>query len=84
MILFDLEKTGRNIYAKIPNTKDYVEVKKAVLQLNNSLKPYLSKMERNNVVGNGPRAEPLGVMIGGNTSVGKSLSTVPVMLAAMV
>jgi pantothenate kinase-related protein Tda10 len=38
-------------------------------------------MERNNIVGNGPRAEPLGIMIGGPTGVGKSLSVVPIMVA---
>ncbi len=46
-----------------------------------TLKPFVSRMERNNIVGNGPRAEPLAIMLGGPSGVGKSLSVVPLIIA---
>lgn len=81
MRLFELEQKVNNMVNKIPNSKDYVEYKKSALSLAASIKPLVTRMERNNIVGNGPRREPLGIMLGGPTGVGKSTSIVPLILA---
>lgn len=81
MRLFEIEQKVNNMVAKIPNSRDYVEYKKSALALAASIKPLVTRMERNNIVGNGPRREPLGIMLGGPTGVGKSTSIVPLILA---
>lgn len=81
MYLFEIEKRASNICAKIPASRDYAEYKKNALTLISAIKPLVSRMERNNIVGNGPRREPLGIMFGGPTGVGKSTSIVPLILA---
>lgn len=81
MILFELEKKANNVFASIPNTKEFSEYKRAAMNLNTLIKPLVSRMERNNITGNGPRREPLAVMLGGPSGVGKSTSIVPLILA---
>lgn len=81
--LFAIEQRVSNVIAKIPNSRDFIEYKKSALSLKSQIKPYISRMERNNIVNNGPRREPLGIMIGGPTGAGKSTSMVPILLAVM-
>lgn len=79
--IFELERRATKIVAQIPSSKDYADYKRSAMQLLSSIKPYVAKMERNNIVGNGPRREPLGIMLGGPTNVGKSTVTVPLLTA---
>lgn len=81
MRVFELEKRATKLVAAIPNSRDYAEYKRSAMSLVASIRPFVSKMERNNIVGNGPRREPLGIMIGGPTGVGKSTCMVPTLLA---
>lgn len=81
--LFDIEKRLNTINAKIPGSRDFASQKKTCFDLIMSIKPFISRMERNNIVGNGPRREPLGIMMGGPPGTGKSASTVPLLLAVM-
>lgn len=81
MRLFEIEKRVSTIVAKIPNTREFVEYKKSALSLVATIKPFVGKMERNNIVGNGPRRDPLAIMLGGPTAVGKSTSIFPLILA---
>lgn len=81
MCLFEIEKRVSNICAQIPSSREFSEYKTAAMSLKATIKPLVSRMERNNIVGNGPRREPLGIMLGGPTGVGKSTSIVPLILA---
>lgn len=81
MCLFEMERKVATICAQIPSSREYAEYKSAALTLRAAIKPLVSRMERNNIVGNGPRREPLGIMLGGPTGVGKSTSIVPLILA---
>lgn len=79
--VFDLERRATTLLAKIPNSHEFSEYKKAAMSLLSIIKPLVSRMERNNIVGNGPRRPPLAIMLGGPTGVGKSTSTFPLLLA---
>lgn len=79
--IFELERRATKVVAHIPSSKDYAEYKRSAMQLLASIKPYVAKMERNNIVGNGPRREPLGIMLAGPTNVGKSTVTIPLLTA---
>lgn len=81
--LFELEKKINTLSAKIPNTRDFASAKRACFDMSSLLKPFISRMERNNIVGNGPRREPLGIMLGGPPGTGKSAATVPFLVATM-
>lgn len=82
-IAYDIEARLRKVKADIPRTRDFVSQQKAVYDLEMSLRPIVQRFERNNIVGNGPRKEPLGIMLGGPSGVGKSTATVPILLAVM-
>lgn len=81
MLLFEIEKRAANICASIPNTREMADHKRSALATIAAIKPLITKMERNNVVNNGPRREPLAIMLGGPTAVGKSTSILPLILA---
>ena len=83
LILYGIERDLIVLNAKIPSNKENSEYKKTTMILLSQLKPYLSKFERNNVLNNGPRKEPFGILVGGPTGVGKSTSAIPLMLAIM-
>lgn len=82
-IAFDLESRLRKLKAGIPRSREFSSQHRSIYDLELALKPILSRFERNNIVGNGPRSEPLAVMLGGPSGVGKSTATVPILLAVM-
>lgn len=81
MVLFEIEKRANNIFASIPNSREFAEYKRSAMSLNAIIKPLVARMERNNITGNGPRREPLAIMLGGPSGVGKSTSIIPLILA---
>lgn len=82
-IAYDLEAKLRKLKASVPRSREFSSQHRAIYDLELSLKPVISRFERNNIVGNGPRSEPLAVMLGGPSGVGKSTATVPILLAVM-
>lgn len=79
--VFELMRRSEKLFHSIPNSSDAAAYKRAAGVLVNSLKPLVQRMERNNIVGNGPRREPLAIMLGGPTGVGKS-TIVPLLINA--
>lgn len=82
-IAMDLESRLRKLKAGIPRSREFTAQHRSIYDLELALKPILSRFERNNIVGNGPRVEPLAAMLGGPSGVGKSTATVPILLAVM-
>lgn len=82
-VVFDIERDLNSCIGSIPRTRDYEVYRRQAQEIHSKVKELVVKMERNNVVGNGPRREPLGIMLGGPTGVGKSTTTVPYILATM-
>jgi len=82
-IAFDLEARIRKLKASMPKSREFAPQVRSIYDLEMCLKPLIQRFERNNIVGNGPRSEPLGVMLGGPSGVGKSTATVPILLAVM-
>lgn len=75
-----LEKKGQTILAGLPNVVEAKEAKVSVIRVLNELKPLLTRLERANVVGNGPRRDPLGILFVGPSGVGKSTMVTPLMV----
>lgn len=82
-IAYELESKIRKLKAGIPRSREFSAQHRSIYDLELALKPILSRFERNNIVGNGPRSEPLAIMLGGPSGVGKSTATVPILLAVM-
>lgn len=81
MILYDIERDVRKYKDSLPLIKSNEQLRNGLNELLKTLSPFVSKFERNNIIGNGPRVEPLGIMLGGPTAVGKSTATVPLIIA---
>lgn len=81
--VFELQQKGFRVLGQIPNTREFADYKNQVQIALGQLKPLVAKLERSNIVGNGPRSEPLGIMIGGPTGVGKSTMTTIFLLELM-
>lgn len=79
-ILMELHKKGSIVMNNLPNVPQSQQVRMGILHAQSQLRPLIAKMERANIVGNGPRPEPLGIMLTGPTGVGKSTVTTPLML----
>lgn len=77
--VWKLQDQGRNLMSKVSGTvpKDVKERLFRTLQL---LEPFAKRFEQSNIVGNGPRVEPLGILVAGPTGVGKSTFVVPFVL----
>ncbi len=70
-----IKKFGEALLANsLPSARDRRNALRMVL---NKIQPLLDKCKANNVVHNGPRRTPLGILIGGAPGVGKSYSSVP-------
>lgn len=70
-----LKKQGEHLLADtIPSATHRRNALRLVI---NKLQPLLDKCRANNVINNGPRRTPLGIIIGGAPGVGKSYSSVP-------
>lgn len=79
--IFELERRAAKAIVCIPSSSEFAPYKRSAMSLLSSIRPFVAKMERNNIVDNGPRREPLGIMLGGPTNVGKSTVTVPLLTA---
>lgn len=77
MRLIDLEKKITKLINSMPYHKKFDKDRAGAQNLLKVLNPFLSKMSRSNYTGNGPRHVPLGISVHGNTGVGKSLVTTP-------
>lgn len=73
--LSQLKKTGEHLLADTPPSNN--NRRNALRLVLNKLQPMLDKCKSNNVVHNGPRRTPLGILIGGAPGVGKSFSSIP-------
>lgn len=82
-VIFQIERDLNTCVVNIPRTRDYEPYRQQARELEIRIGGLVTKMARNNIVGNGPRREPLAIMFGGPTGVGKSTSLVPLILAIM-
>jgi len=72
-----IKKRGEHLLANsLPSARDRRNALRMVL---NKIQPLLDKCKANNVVHNGPRRTPLGILIGGAPGVGKSYSSIPLL-----
>lgn len=78
--ILELNKKGHNLLKSLPNTAHSRDARISTTRILGELKPLLAKLERANITGNGPRREPLGIMITGPSGVGKSTVTTPLIL----
>jgi hypothetical protein len=70
-----VKRTGEKLLAESAiNARDRRNALRLVLA---KLQPLVDKCKANNVVHNGPRKTPFAIMIGGNSGVGKSFSSIP-------
>jgi hypothetical protein len=70
-----IKRVGEKLLAESPiNARDRRNALRLVLS---KLQPLVDKCKANNVVHNGPRKTPLAIIIGGNSGVGKSFSSIP-------
>ncbi len=81
MILFEIEREARRLKDSISADKTNEPLRNGLNDLIRSIGPFVSRFERNNIIGNGPRVEPLAIMLGGPTAVGKSTATVPLIIS---
>lgn len=79
--VFAIERRIVHALSEIPKSDEYASYRRSAFELLGVVKPLVKKFERNNVTGNGPRREPLGVLIGGPTGVGKSTTIIPLLLS---
>jgi len=68
----EIMSRGRKLLIQLPNTKECQDGRAMVLSSMNFLKPVCASLERANIVGNGPRIEPFGLMLGGPPGAGKT------------
>lgn len=80
MRLYKLDGTGKRLLQKHLRLKSDYTVRMLITQGLDTLKPAIARLERANISGNGPRREPLGILICGPTGVGKSTAIVPLVL----
>lgn len=72
-LYYNLIARGGNISAKIPSTSaEGREARKVILLSITSIKSIGSRLARANIVGNGPRIAPVGILIAGPTAIGKT------------
>lgn len=70
--VFALDSKGRFLLRKLPYGHSAKDVRERLDGILKTLKPFIGKFARANIVGNGPRKEPLGILIAGASAVGKS------------
>lgn len=79
--VLNLRKTGADLRERFERRKDKDRASRAVDGTMHDLAKVLARLQRFGVVAAGPRQEPLGVLVCGNTGVGKTTSSHDMMLA---
>ncbi len=72
---------GVRLQKSVPPGPEYADSRKMLSLAMVELHPLIMKMKRSNVYSNGPRSEPLGIMLAGPPGVGKSQCLVPLQIA---
>lgn len=79
--VLELKKTGAILRSKFEKRKDKDRALRIVENTLHDLTKIFARLQRFGVVASGPRQEPLGILVCGNTGVGKTTSSHDMMLA---
>lgn len=83
MRVYALQKKGSDLLRAIPKGREFDEGRALLSNVMSYMNPIKARLDRANITGNGPRIEPLGVLIGGPTDVGKSTMSAYILLQVM-
>lgn len=82
--VYDLDTQCDKLIAMIPTNKEFITYKQGAMWLKASLKPLVTRLQSSNVINNGPRKSPFGLLLGGGTQVGKTVVLNPLITDILV